>query len=94
MKELMDKAMSLINQLIAQFGIAVLKEQLQIFQELFDKLLKDCVPNISMLMSMFKRAPRTLVDTTLPVVEYADIISNISDAPVAIEGNEPIIDNC
>lgn len=94
MKELMDKAMQMINQLVSMFGIALLKEQLQVFKELFDKLLRDCVPNLAMLMSMFKRAPRTLVDTTLPVVEYADIISNISDAPVAIEGTEPIIDNC
>ena len=93
-KELMDKAMQLINQLITQFGIALLKEQLQVYKELFDKLMKDCVPNLMMIMSMFKRAPRTLVDTTLPVVEYADIMSNLSDAPESTEGTEPIIDNC
>lgn len=94
LKELMDIAMSLINQLISKFGIAVLKEQLQVYKDLFDKLMRDCAPNIAMLISMFKRAPRTLVDTTLPVVEYADIMSNTSDALITTEGTEPIIDNC
>lgn len=94
MKELMNMVMSLLNKLIMQFGVEILKEQMRVFKELLAKLIKDCAPNIASLASMFKRAPRSLIDTTLPVVEYADILANTSDTDVSNEGTEPLIDKC
>ena len=81
-KELLNFLTSLIKKMVEMVAGLMIKEMVDDYKELFRKLIQDCLPNIAIT---FWRGHRTLLDTTLPEVDYADIAETIG---------EPLQPNC
>ena len=78
-RELLAYLMKILQNIISMFAIELAKEQIEVYKNLLLYLVKNCIPKISFGGS------RKLLDTTLPEVNYADILGS---AGSAINGGE------